>query len=70
MDIVEKKLEELDFYQPLSFRNILRKTYIDGKQINKKFMLYSLHNLENYRKVSPLEIGCGKDKVNVWAKVN
>ena len=70
MDIVEKKLEELDFSQPLSFRNILRRTHIDGKQINKRFMLYSLHNLENYRKVSPLEIGCGKHKVNVWARVN
>ena len=70
MDIVEKRLEEVDFSQPLSLRNILRRSYIDGKQINKKLMLYSLHNSEKYRKVLPLEIGCGKYKINVWAKVN
>tara|TARA_B100001769_G_C22022677_1_gene549547 strand:+ start:192 stop:404 length:213 start_codon:yes stop_codon:yes gene_type:complete len=70
MDIVEKRLEEVDFSQPLSLRNILRRSYIDGKQINKNLMLYSLYNSEKYRKVSPLEIGCGKYKVNVWAKVN
>ena len=34
MDTVEKRLDELDFSQPLSLRNILRSSYIDNKQIN------------------------------------
>ena len=68
-DIVKTKLNELDFSQPLSFRTILKRSYIDGKQINKKYMLGFLYHSDDYRKIKPLEIGCGKHKVNVWAKV-
>ena len=68
-NIVRTRLSELDFSQPLSFRNILRRSYIDGKQINKKYMLGFLYHSDEYRKINPLEIGCGKHKVNVWARV-
>jgi len=68
MDTVEKRLEELDFSQPLSLRNILRRSYIDNKQINKKLMLYTLHKSKKYRNVKPLEVGSNKHRVNVWAR--
>ena len=68
MDTVEKRLDELDFSQPLSLRNILRRSYIDNKQINKKLMLYTLHKSKKYRNVTPLEVGSNKHRVNVWAR--
>tara|TARA_B100000674_G_scaffold419774_1_gene370716 strand:+ start:259 stop:471 length:213 start_codon:yes stop_codon:yes gene_type:complete len=68
-NIVRTRLSELDFSQPLSFRNILRRSYINGKQINKKYMLGFLYHSDEYRKIDPLEVGCGKHKVNVWARV-
>ncbi len=68
-NIVRTRLSELDFSQPLSFRNILRRSYINGKQINKKYMLGFLYHSDEYRKIDPLEVGCGKYKVNVWARV-
>lgn len=68
-NIVRTRLSELDFSQPLSFRNILRRSYINGKQINKKYMLGFLYHSDEYRKINPLEIGCGKHKVNVWTRV-
>ena len=70
-DIVRSRLRELDFMQPLSFRNILIRSYINGKQINKKYMLGFLYHSDEYRKIDPLEVGCGKHKhkVNVWARV-
>ena len=68
-DIVKNKLDELDFSQPLSLRTIRARTKINEKLINKKYMLGYLYKSGEYRKVKPLEIGCGKYKVNVWAKV-
>ena len=69
MDIVEKKLDELDFSQPLSFKTILKKSYVNDKQINKNLMFFSLHKSEKYRNVKPIEVGSGKHRVNVWARV-
>lgn len=69
MDIVEKKLDELDFSQPLSLKTILKKSYVNNKQINKKLMLYSLHKLKKYRNVESHEVGSGKHRVNVWTRV-
>lgn len=68
MDTVEKRLDELDFSQPLSLRNILRRSYIDNKQINKKLMLYTLHKSKKYRNVKPHEVGSNKHRVNVWTR--
>ena len=69
MDIVLNKLEELNFSQPLSFKNIRDKTKINSKMINKKFMLVNLHKSDKYRKVIPYKIGSGKHKLNVWERV-
>ena len=69
MDTLEKKLDELDFLQPLSFKTILKKSYINDKQINKNLMLYILHKSKKYRNVKPIEVGSGKHRVNVWTRV-
>lgn len=68
-EIVKNKLDELDFSQPLSLRTIRARTKINEKLINRKYMLGYLYKSGDYRKIKPLEIGCGKHKVNVWAKV-
>ena len=68
-DIVNSKLEEVDFSQPLSLKKIRDKTRINGELINKYYMIKFLHKSDNYRNVDPLEVGCGKNKVNVWTRV-
>jgi len=69
MNTVEKRLDELDFSQPLSLKKILRKSHINDKQVNKKLMLYTLHKSKKYRNVKPIEVGSGKHRVNVWTKI-
>lgn len=68
-DIVNTKLEEVDFSQPLSLRNIRNRTRINGKLINRRYMLGYLYKSDEFRKVKPLEVGSGKHKVNVWTRV-
>ena len=69
MDTVEKRLDELDFSQPLSLKKILRRSHINDKQVNKKLMLYTLHKSKKYRNVKPIEVGSGKHRVNVWTRI-
>ena len=69
MEYVIEKLDNLDFSQPLSLRNIRLKCKINGKMINKKLILATLHTFERYKNVSPLEVGCGKDRLNIWTRV-
>ena len=69
MNTVEKRLDELDFSQPLSLRNILRRSYVNDKQINKNLMLYTLHKSKKYRNVKPIEVGSGKHRLNVWGRI-
>ena len=66
---LKNNLEQLNFNQPLSVKTIRNKTIINGKKINKKYLIRSLHHLENYRNVNPLEVGSGKHQLNVWEKV-
>ena len=68
-DIVNSKLEEVDFSQPLSLKKIRDKTRVNGELINKYYMIKFLHKSDNYRNVDPLEVGCGKHKINVWTRV-
>lgn len=68
-DIVNSKLEEVDFSQPLSLKKIRDKTRVNGELINKYYMIKFLHKSDNYRNVDPLEVGSGKHKVNVWTRV-
>lgn len=68
-DIVNRKLEEVDFSQPLSLKKIRDKTRVNGELISKYYMIKFLHKSGNYRNVNPLEVGCGKYKVNVWTRV-
>lgn len=68
MNTVEKRLDELDFSQPLSLKKILRRSHINDKQVNKNLMLYTLHKSKKYRNVKPLEVGSNKHRVNVWAR--
>lgn len=69
MEYVIEKLDNLDFSQPLSLRNIRLKSKINGKMISKRLMLATLHTFERYKNVSPLEVGSGKYKLNVWTRV-
>ena len=69
MEYVIEKLDNLDFSQPLSLRNIRLKCKINGKMINKKLILATLHTFERYKNVSPLEVGSGKDRLNIWTRV-
>lgn len=68
-DIVNSKLEEVDFSQPLSLKKIRDKTRVNGELINKYYMIKFLHKSDNYRNVDPLEVGSGKHKINVWTRV-
>ena len=68
-DIVNSKLEEVDFSQPLSLKKIRDKTRVNGELINKYYMIKFLHKSDNYRNIDPLEVGCGKHKINVWTRV-
>lgn len=68
-EIVKNKLDELDFSQPLSFRNIRNRTRINDKLINQNYMLGYLYKSGEYRKIQPHEVGSGKYKINVWTKV-
>ena len=69
MEFVLEHLDKLDFSQPLSFRTIRDRTKIDDKRINKRLILGTLYNSGNYIKVKPLEVGCGKRKLNIWTRV-
>jgi len=68
-EIVNTKLGEVDFSQPLSLKTIRARTKINDKLINRKYMLGYLSKSGQFRKVEPLEVGSGKDKVNVWTRV-
>lgn len=68
-DIVNRKLEEVDFSHPLSLKKIRDKTRVNGELINKYYMIKFLHKSDNYRNVNPLEVGSGKHKINVWTRV-
>jgi len=68
-DIVNTKLGEVDFSQPLSLKTIRARTKINDKLINRKYMLGYLYKSGQFRKVEPLEVGSGKHKVNVWTRV-
>lgn len=68
-DIVNSKLEEVDFSQPLSLKKIRDKTRVNGELISKSYMIKFLHKSDNYRNVDPLEVGSGKHKINVWSRV-
>ena len=69
MNTVEKRLDELDFSQPVSLSKSLRRSHINDKQVTKKLMLYTLHKSKKYRNVKPIEVGSGKHRVNVWTKI-
>jgi len=68
-DIVNTKLGEVDFSYPLSLKNIRNRTRINGKLINRGYMLRFLYKSNEFRKVGRLEVGSGKHKVNVWTRV-
>tara|TARA_B110000259_G_scaffold88072_1_gene102389 strand:- start:285 stop:518 length:234 start_codon:yes stop_codon:yes gene_type:complete len=70
-EIVKNKLDKVDFTQPLSFVNIRDRTRINGKLINRRYMLGYLYKSGEFQKVKPLDIGSHKHKnnLNVWTKV-
>jgi len=68
-DILNTKLGEVDFSQPLSLKNIRNRTRINGKLINRGYLLRYLYKSDEFRKVGRLEVGSGKHKLSVWAKV-
>jgi hypothetical protein len=69
MEFVIENIDKLDFSQPLSFKTIRNRTRINGKLPNKKLLLATLNIFEKYKIVEPLDVGCGKYKVNVWTRV-
>ena len=69
MEFVLENVDKLDFSQPLSLRTIRDRTRVDGKMVNKRFMLATLHKSDKYKKVIPYKIGCGKYKLNGWERV-
>jgi hypothetical protein len=71
MELIENKLDELDFSQPLSFINIVHKVNNNKvpQEFSKKKIIHHLHNSNKYQLVKPLEVGSGKKKLNVWKKV-
>ena len=69
MEFVLENVSKLDFSQPLSLRTIRLRTRVDGKMINKRLMLATLHKSDKYRNVKPLEVGNGKHRLNVWTRV-
>jgi len=69
MEFVIEKIDKLDFSQPLAFKTIRDRTRENGKRHNKKLVLATLNTFENYQKVKPLEVGCGKKFINVWKRV-
>ena len=69
MEFVLENVNKLDFSQPLSLRTIRLRTRVDGKMINKRLMLATLHKSDKYRNVKPLEVGNGKHRLNVWTRV-
>lgn len=69
MEFVLENVNKLDFSQPLSLRTIRLRTRVDGKMISKRLMLAALHKSDKYRNVSPLEVGNGKHRLNVWTRV-
>ena len=69
MEFVLENVNKLDFSQPLSLRTIRLRTRVDGKMINKRLMLATLHKSGKYRNVKPLEVGNGKHRLNVWTRV-
>jgi hypothetical protein len=69
MEHVIENIDKLDFSNPLSLKTIRNRTRVDGKMVNKKLMLATLHTFERYSKVEPVEVGSGKDILNVWSRV-
>lgn len=69
MEHVIENIDKLDFSNPLSLKTIRNRTRVDGKMVNKKLMLATLHTFERYSKVKPLEVGSGKHRLNVWSRV-
>jgi hypothetical protein len=69
MEHVIENIDKLDFSNPLSLKTIRNRTRVDGKMVNKKLMLATLHTFERYSKVEPLEVGSGKNILNVWSRV-
>jgi len=69
MEYVIENIDKLDFSHPLSLRKIRERTKVDGKMVSKKLMLATLHTFERYSRVSPLEVGSGKYRLNVWTRV-
>ena len=69
MENVLEGLSKLDFSQPLSFKTIRDRTRVNGKLINKRLMLGTLHNSGKYRNIDPFEVGSGKMKLNVWTRL-
>tara|TARA_B100000780_G_scaffold278732_1_gene253402 strand:- start:1659 stop:1868 length:210 start_codon:yes stop_codon:yes gene_type:complete len=69
MENVIEDLDRLDFSNPLSLKTIRNRTRVNGKMVNKKLMLATLHTFERYSKVTPLEVGSGKHRLNIWNRV-
>ena len=66
---IHQALDEIDFSQPLSVKNIRNELLKNNYKITKRGVTYHLNRNKNFSIAQPQEVGSQKHFVNVWKKL-